>query len=310
MKVTALAGGVGGAKLVNGLSKIIPGNDLSVIVNTGDDFLFHGLYVCPDIDTVLYTLAGVNNPATGWGRRGETWNVLDELRHFNDDIWFHVGDKDLATHLERTRLLANSISLTAVTHHLAKKLNIKCNVLPMTNSQVRTMLETDELGRLEFQEYFVKHKFQPTVRSIDFEGSEEAELSLEVVQALEEADLVVFCPSNPFVSIAPILAVPGIKDFIRNKKTVAVSPLINGKAIKGPAAKMFQELGMKPGTPSVAFYYQDLVDGLIYDYQDGDLTNEIYRWGIIPLAANTLMVDEQTQTNMAKIVCGFGKDLV
>lgn len=307
MKVTALAGGVGGAKLVNGLSKIIPGNDLSVIVNTGDDFLFHGLYVCPDIDTVLYTLAGVNNPATGWGRRDETWNVLDELRHFNDDIWFHVGDKDLATHLERTRLMVNSISLTAVIHHLAKKLNIKCQVLPMTNSQVRTILVTEELGRLEFQEYFVKHKFQPTVKSIDFEGSEDAELSFEVIQALKEADLVVFCPSNPFVSIAPILAVPGIKDLIRNTKTVAVSPLVNGKAIKGPAAKMFQELGMKPGTPSVAYYYQDLVDGLIYDYQDGDLTNEISRWGIIPLAANTLMVDEKTQTNLAKIVCGFGK---
>lgn len=310
MKVVALAGGVGGAKLVNGLSKVIPGKDLSVIVNTGDDFLFHGLYVCPDLDTVLYTLAGINNPITGWGRNCETWHVLEELRKINEDVWFNIGDKDLSIHLERTRRLATGSTLTEVTRFLIEKFQVCCQVIPMTNTPVRTKVNTRELGRLDFQEYFVKHKFQPVLKSIEFENIENATLSPEVSNSINQADLVVICPSNPFVSIAPILKIPGILPLINNKTTVAVSPLIEGKAIRGPAAKMFKELGIEPGPMAVAEFYKDILNGLVYDEKDGDLTIELHRWGIISLAANTRMIDEECQVKLAEVVCQFGKLLM
>jgi LPPG:FO 2-phospho-L-lactate transferase len=310
MKVVALAGGVGGAKLANGLSKILPAEDLTVIVNTGDDFIFHGLNVSPDVDTVLYTLAGINNPVTGWGRIGETWNTLEELRRLGGEEWFNVGDKDLALHLTRTRQLREGKTLTEVTRYLCSKLGVNIQILPMTNSPVRTKILTDSSGLLDFQEYFVKFKFEPEIKGIFFDGIENAEITPEISSALSSAELVVICPSNPFVSIQPILSVPDMVDLVRNKPCLAVSPIIKGNAIKGPAAKMFRELGLHPGPESIAEFYEGIINGLIYDNLDADLQCDFHRWGIIPLQADTVMVDETTQKSLAAVVIQFGRNLI
>ena len=218
MKVTALAGGVGGARLANGLFKILSADQLSVIVNTGDDFIHSGLYICPDIDTVTYTLAGINNPVTGWGLRDETWNVHDELAKLGSELWFKLGDRDLATHLERTRLLSEGQNLTDITKHFTENRKVNCEILPMTNSPVRTMLKTLNLGVLPFQEYFVKHRFEPVISSILFDGINDAVLTDAVSDALTSCDLIVICPSNPLVSVYPILAVPGVEELIQKNQ--------------------------------------------------------------------------------------------
>ena len=232
MKVVALAGGVGGAKLANGLAQILEPDDLTIIVNTGDDFIYSGLYICPDLDTVTYTLAGINDPINGWGLRNESWNVLNTLELLGHPIWFKLGDRDLAMHIERTRLLQSGISLTEVVHSLSRKLGVRPLILPMADSQVQTMIDTYEFGLLTFQEYFVKHRFQPTVKSIEFVGIKDTLIPDPVHKALESTDLVIFCPSNPFVSIQPILTVPGIRDLVSQKPVIAVSPLIRGKTLK------------------------------------------------------------------------------
>lgn len=310
MKVVALAGGVGGAKLANGLSKALPAEDLTIIVNTGDDFIFHGLHVSPDLDTVLYTLAGMNNPVTGWGRIGETWNTLEELQRINGEEWFNVGDKDLALHLTRTQLLQEGKTLTDATLYLCAQLGVHTHILPMTNAPVRTKILTDSLGLLEFQEYFVKYKFEPEIKGIFFEGIENAEMTPEISAAISFSDLVVICPSNPFVSIQPILSVPGMFDLIRNKTSLAVSPIIKGNALKGPAAKMFRELGLQPGPEAIAEFYEGIIKGLVYDIQDANLQCDFDRWGIIPMQADTVMIDEETQKSLAATVIQFGRKLI
>ncbi len=273
-RVVALCGGVGGAKLALGLSKCVPGSRLTVIVNTGDDFVHHGWLICPDIDTVVYTLAGIVNPETGWGRAGESWNFMAELAALGGEDWFRLGDRDLATHAVRTARLAAGARLTEVTAEIAASFGVAATILPMTDDPVRTMVETDE-GVLAFQHYFVRRRCEPRVRSIRYEGAMEAGLTPEVEAALTAPGLraIVLCPSNPYLSIDPMLAIPGMRRKIADAgaPVVAVSPIVGGSALKGPLAKMMAELGMRVDPQTVIDHYDALVDVFIADRQDRHL---------------------------------------
>jgi LPPG:FO 2-phospho-L-lactate transferase len=297
MKITALAGGVGGAKLAHGLANILPPEDLTIIVNTGDDFEHLGLYICPDLDTVCYTLAGLANPETGWGRANETWNTISNIERLGGPNWFRLGDSDIATHLERTRRLNNGMSLSQVTREFCKAWGIQPTVLPMSDSPVRTMVDTDE-GELAFQEYFVHRHCEPRVKSFRFDGVENAEPAPGTREAIESADAVVICPSNPWVSVDPILRV--IKKI--NKPVVAVSPIIGGKTIKGPAAKMFSELGIEPSALAVAEHYKGLLSGFVLDTIDAELSNQIF---VRTSVTNTVMNHLTDRTRLATDVLHF-----
>jgi len=309
IKITALAGGVGGAKLADGLANVLSGDQLTVIVNTGDDMNFYGLHISPDLDTVCYTLAGWANPATGWGQKDETWTVFETLSKIGAPDWFRLGDHDLAIHLERTRLLAAGFSLTEVTHQLCNVMGVKHRVLPMSDQPVRTLVHTRDNRQLNFQEYFVKEQCKPEVSSFEFVGLGEALPGKAVVTALEECDLVVFCPSNPWVSIDPILKLGNIREILKKKKVVAVSPIVAGKTIKGPAAKMFAELGIEPGCAAVAEHYRDILSGFILDTVDQPDVEQINRWGIIPLVTNTIMRSTQDRVQLATETINFGLSL-
>ncbi len=269
MKVVALAGGVGGAKLADGLAQALPPGDLSVIVNTGDDFEHLGLHISPDLDTVCYTLAGVANPITGWGRAGETWGALETLSGLGGPSWFRLGDRDLGLHLERTRRLRRGDTLSAITRDFCRQWAIASAVLPMSDDPVPTWVSTLE-GELAFQEYFVHRQCHPQVTGFRFEGVEQARPAPGILEALREAALIVICPSNPWVSIDPILAVPGIRSAMQSAAApvIAVSPIIAGQTVKGPAAKMYAELGIQPSARSVANHYGDLLRGFVMDDQD------------------------------------------
>lgn len=273
MKVVVLVGGVGGAKLAYGLAQVLPPEDLTVIVNTGDDTWLYGLRICPDLDTIMYTLSGLVNKENGWGLANETFNTLSAMRRYGEDTWFGLGDQDMATHILRTRLLHAGHSLTDVTIQLTKKLGIHQQILPMTNASVATIVDTKEYGEIDFQTYFVRYRWQPTVTSLRLSGIGDATVSPEVEAALKAADAVIIGPSNPWLSIDPILAVPGIRDLIteRGIPRVAVSPIVGGEAIKGPAAKLMVELGHESSSEAVAQYYGDLINGFVYDVVDGDL---------------------------------------
>jgi len=310
MKVTALAGGVGGARLASGLARLLTPDDFAVVVNTGDDFIYSGLLVCPDLDTVTYTLAGINDPSNGWGIKNDTRQVLNALEQLGHPIWFSLGDRDIATHIERTRLIALGYSLTETTEFISKKLNVENAILPMTDSVVRTMIETEEYGVIAFQEYFVRHHFQPAVRNIFFDGFENAILSDELQSKIVLSDLIVMCPSNPFVSIDPILSIPGIRDLLKEKVLIAVSPLIGGKTVKGPAGKMMIEMGFTPSSLNIAKHYGDLLSGIVIDHLDHDDAELIRRCGIIPLETEILMPNNATQTRLAKEVLEFGNHII
>ncbi|MGH2621501.1 MAG: 2-phospho-L-lactate transferase [Anaerolineales bacterium] len=308
MKVVALAGGVGGAKLVDGLAGVLPPEDLSVIVNTGDDFEHLGLAICPDLDTVTYTLAGLANPDTGWGRRDETWSFLDALRTLGGPTWFKLGDRDLALHIERTRRLGAGESLSAVTHGLGAALGVTVQVLPMTDQPVRTRVQTDE-GELGFQQYFVERACEPAVRGFRFEGADQAVPAPGVLEVLRAADLVVFCPSNPWVSLDPILSIPGIRTAIEAKPSIGVSPIVGGKAIRGPAAKMFSELGIEPTALAVAEHFRNLIRALVIDLSDAPMAEPIARLGIQPFVAQTVMLDRSARLALARDVLEFAPEL-
>jgi LPPG:FO 2-phospho-L-lactate transferase len=271
--VVALCGGVGGAKLAHGLSMALPPCDLSIIVNTGDDFEHLGLYISPDLDSVTYALAGLSDPIRGWGRRDETWTFMRALKGLGGDTWFQLGDGDLALHVERTRRLAEGATLSEVTTHLCRALGIGARVLPMSDDPVRTRVLTPD-GWLDFQEYFVHRQCQPVVRDFEFVGADAARAQPHALAALRRKDLraVILCPSNPFVSIEPILAVPGIRAALREREfpVIAVTPIIGGKAIKGPAAKMMAELGLGVSGAAVARRYLGLIDGFIVDETDAE----------------------------------------
>jgi LPPG:FO 2-phospho-L-lactate transferase len=268
----ALSGGIGGAKLSLGLARLL-GERLTVIVNTGDDFEHLGLAVSPDVDTTLYTLAGIANPETGWGRCDETWSCMQAVAELGGPAWFRLGDKDLATHLERTRRLRAGETLTAVTAHLAGRLGVTARVLPMSDDPVRTLVETDA-GTLSFQDYFVRRQCRPIVRSLRYEGAAAARMPAPVAAALAARTLagIIVCPSNPWLSIDPILAVPGLREALRagGAPVVAVTPIIGGKAVKGPTAKIMAELGVEPGVAGIARHYGALLDALLVDAADAE----------------------------------------
>lgn len=301
-KVVALAGGVGGAKLADGLSKILPPEDLTVIVNTGDDFELFGLKISPDIDTVCYTLAGMANPDTGWGRKDETWNALEELKKLDAPSWFNLGDSDLALHLERTRLERQGWSLSEITLQLSKKLGVQQTVLPMTDDQVSTVITTKEFGDLSFQEYFVKYQFTPTMLGYKFIGIDWAHAPEKAIEKLNEADSIIICPSNPWVSVLPILSVREIKEIVKQKRAVAVSPIVGGAALKGPAAKMYREMGVEPSALEVARQYKPYLKGFVIDEIDAIQREAIEQWGIISIAVNTIMTSSQSRKTLAEEV--------
>lgn len=309
MKIVALAGGVGGAKLADGLAQTLPAEDLTIIVNTGDDFEHFGLSICPDLDTVCYTLAGLANPETGWGLAGESWTALEAAKALGAPGWFGLGDRDLGTHLERTRRLRGGDALHAITADFCRAWGIGPQVLPMSDDPVRTMVQT-AAGELAFQNYFVEVRCEPEVRGFRFAGIEAAQPAPGVLAAIAAADLVLICPSNPWVSIGPILGLPGLRAALAAKPVVAVSPIIGGQAVKGPAAKMFRELGIAPSAFAVAEYYGDLLSGLVLDTLDSDQQEAVRELGIITLATASIMQDPGDRARLAAEVLEFGQSLL
>ena len=304
-KVLALAGGVGGAKLAWGLAQVLPPERLVVGVNTGDDDDFHGLHVSPDLDTITYTLAGLSNPETGWGLAGDTFNALEMLKKYQVDTWFNLGDRDLATHIRRTQLLKGGATLSQVTQELCQSLGIGHRVVPMSDQPVRTVISTPE-GDLPMQNYFVQRRSEPRVLGIAYNGAGEASPAPALAEALVDCELVVFCPSNPFLSVGPILAVPGIReglrDLARPRLRVAVSPIVGGDSVKGPAGKIMAELGKEVSCVGVAREYRDVCDVLLIDEQDVGLAAEIRSLGIEPLVAPIIMDTEADKIGLAKLI--------
>lgn len=309
LRVVALAGGVGGSKLVDGLAAILPPDHLTVIVNTGDDFEHLGLSISPDLDTIAYTLAGLANPQTGWGRTDETWSFLETLETLGGPTWFQLGDRDLALHHERTRRLKEGQSLTEVTRHVCQAMDISVTLLPMTDQPVRTIVITDE-GELAFQDYFVARRCEPRVKGFRFAGVKTATPAPGVMEALSLADLIVLCPSNPWVSLDPILAVKGMREAVCEKLIVGVSPIVSGKAIKGPAAKMYEELNLQPSAFTVAEHFQDLLTGIVIDEQDRRLASDIRSLDIHVLVTDTIMKNKRDRIGLGEEVLGFAEEMM
>jgi LPPG:FO 2-phospho-L-lactate transferase len=305
IKVVALAGGVGGARLADGLAQVLLPENLTIIVNTGDDFEHLGLYICPDLDTVCYTLAGVANPITGWGRADETWRALEVLSQLGGPAWFRLGDQDLGLHLERTRRHRAGQPLSQIVQHFCQVMGIRPRILPMTDDFTPTWVYTIE-GEMPFQEYFVRRQCQPVVTGFRFQGAETASPAPGVLDAIHQADLVVFCPSNPWVSLDPILAIPGVRAAVAARPVVAVSPIIGGQTVKGPAGKMFAELGIPPSAAAVARHYDRLLKGFVIDHQDAALASEIQGSAIATLVTNILMKTPLDRARLAKEVIDFG----
>jgi LPPG:FO 2-phospho-L-lactate transferase len=311
MKVVALAGGVGGAKLAAGLQDVLQEGDLSVVVNTADDFDLWGLHICPDLDTVMYTLAGMANPETGWGIAGESFESLNMLGRYGEDTWFKLGDRDLATHVLRTDCLRSGGTLTRVTATLSGALGVENAVLPMTDDSVSTVLQTPE-GRLEFQEYFVRRGQRDEVLAVELRGIEDARPSGEVLAAISGADAIVFCPSNPVVSVGPILAVPGMKEALAASRApkVAVSPIVGGRALKGPADKMLLSLGHEASATGVAAMYSGLVDGMVVDSVDREEQAGIEDFGMRVFVTDAVMRDARDRARLARETLEFGAGMV
>ena len=308
-RVVALSGGIGGAKLALGLYRTLPADALTVVCNTGDDFEHLGLSISPDLDTVLYTLAGIANPETGWGRRDESWTFMTALADLGGETWFQLGDADLATHVLRTHRLAAGESLSAITQDFSRRLGVRARPVPMADQPVRTIVQTRD-GPLPFQRYFVEQRCQPEVTGFAFQGAASASVPSAVREALEDPGLeaVVICPSNPFISVDPILAVPGMRATLAacRAPVVAVTPVIGGRAIKGPTAKMMSELGIPTTSQAVAAHYGDLLDGFVLDETDADEADAI---DLPCLATGALMADEADKRRLACEVLSFARQL-
>ncbi len=304
--VVALSGGVGGAKLALGLSRVLPAQELLIVANTGDDFEHLGLSISPDIDTLTYVLAGLDNPVTGWGRRDETWSFMETIGALGGADWFRLGDRDLALHVERTRRLKAGETLSQVTADLCRRLGIATRVLPMSDDRVRTRVRSDS-GWIDFQDYFVRQQCRPVVRELAFDGADKARAQPDIIAALKGGKVraVVICPSNPFISIEPILAVPGMREAIAacGAPVVAVSPIVGGRAVKGPTAKMMQELGLVVSSASVAKRYRDLLTGYIVDEADAEgIPGKVH-------IASTLMTTLAEKEALARTVLTFADSL-
>ena len=309
LRIAAIAGGVGGAKLTWGLSRVVEPTRLTVISNPADDETFYGLHVSPDLDTQMYTLAGLSNQDTGWGLADESFQSLDMFRRYGEDAWFSLGDLDIATHVLRTRMLHDGLSLTETTQELSRRLGVKCTLVPATDDSLRTKIVSDS-GVLSLQSYFVKHECKPLALSVSYDGSESATASPAASHAIGEADAIVFCPSNPIVSIAPILAVQEIRDRIAKFEgpRVAVSPLIGGRALRGPAAKLMGELGENVSSVGVAERLTGLCDVLVIDNQDITMSDAVRNTGIAPVPRDTIMNDSDAKERLANEVLEIIKE--
>lgn len=308
LDVVALAGGVGGAKLTDGLARSLSAEALTVVVNTGDDFTHLGLRISPDLDTVVYTLAGLADPDHGWGRADETWRALGTMEQLGGPTWFQLGDLDLGLHLFRTHALSAGQPLSEVTERVRRAFGVPVEVLPMTDDPVSTVVESDE-GDLAFQDYFVRHHFEPRVRGFRFVGAAASRPAPGVLPAIERADLVVVCPSNPWVSIDPILAVPSIREALRDKLVIAVSPIVGGRALKGPAAKMCRELGWEPSATTVAEHYRELLTGFVLDVQDINQKEDVAALGMHAEALQTVMKTSDDRVQLAEQLLKFAKTI-
>lgn len=308
-RVLALSGGIGGAKLALGLDRVLAPGALTVVANTGDDFRHLGLHVSPDIDTLLYTLAGLDDPVKGWGRREETWTFMKALEALGGESWFLLGDGDLATHVERTRRLGAGETLSMVTEAFRERFAISSHILPMSDEEVRTRVRTGE-GWLDFQHYFVRRRCEPRVEALEFAGAADARLAPGVAAALADPALeaIIICPSNPYLSVDPILAVPGMREALRARRVpaLAVSPIIAGRAVKGPTAKMMAELGLEPGAATVARHYEGLIDGFVVDTADAGVEVPA---GMRAFAAPTLMRSLDDRIDLARTVLAAAAEL-
>lgn len=304
MRIVVLTGGVGGAKFVLGLQHCEEISKITAIVNTGDDFRHLGLHVSPDIDTLLYTLSGLANVTLGWGREGESWNFMAVLKGLGGPAWFNLGDGDLALHILRSTRLAQHETLSAITSDFAQALGIKATILPMSNAAVSTVLETGS-GLLPFQNYFVEQQCRPVVRSIRFEGAETANAAPGVIEAIQAADAIFIAPSNPYLSIDPILAISGISDALKNARApvIVISPLVGGKAVKGPTTKLMAELGINPDNDSIAAHYGAIANGLLHDHGDVPPAHLTAR------AAATLMTSVDDKRRVAQAALAFAREL-
>lgn len=303
MKITVVAGGVGAARFLEGVVQVVAPEDVTVISNIGDDEEFFGLHVSPDIDIVIYTLAGAVSAEQGWGLEGETYHALEALGRFGYETWFNLGDQDLATHAHRTQMLHDGATLSEATRSIMEAFGLRLMLLPVSDDRIRTIVETDA-GDLPFQEYFVKRRTEDEVRSVRFDGIDEARPAPGVLEAISGADIVAVAPSNPVVSIGPILAVRGVREALRETgaKVVAVSPIIGGKTIKGPADRMMASLGMTPTAAGVAQAYADFLDVLVIDEEDASLAAEVEAAGVRPVVAQTIMRGPEEKRGLAEVV--------
>ena len=299
----AITGGVGGAKLGLGLAKILTGSELTFVVNTGDDFEHLGWHISPDIDTLTYTLSGLANPVLGWGREDETWSFMETLEEFGGESWFRLGDRDLVLHTLRTDMLRNGATLTQATAHITTQLGIENRIYPMSDQPVRTMVNTLE-GPLAFQHYFVRDRCRPSVTGFEFAGITQAELNPKLEGLLDSLDAIIICPSNPFVSVDPLLKIPGVRQALKASPApvIAVSPIVGGKAIKGPTAKMMRELNVPATAAEVAAHYGDLLDGFVLDQQDAALHKTL---SMPTVVAQTVMVSLQDRIDLARTTLEF-----
>jgi LPPG:FO 2-phospho-L-lactate transferase len=306
--IAALAGGVGAARLLGGLVRIVPPRDVTVVVNTGDDTVLHGLHVSPDLDTVTYSLAGVVNPETGWGLTGETWVAMDALERYGGETWFRLGDRDLATHLHRTQRLRDGASLSTITSEVAASWDVGPRLLPMSDDAVRTRVTLADGAEVEFQDYFVRRRHDVEVQAVRFEGAEAARPAPGVLDAIEMAATIIVCPSNPIVSIGPILAVPGVEEAIARRRadTVAVSPIVAGAALKGPADRLLRELGHEASVVGVARLYARLASALVVDEADAALADEVEAEGLRCVVAPAVMSSPDAAASLAQAVLAAG----
>ncbi len=304
--VVTLAGGVGAAKLLAGMIRVHPPQDLLAVVNTADDTVLHGLHVSPDLDTVVYTLAGAVNPDTGWGLAGETWQAMDALDRYGGITWFRLGDRDLATHLYRTHRLAQGADLATVTAEIASAWGLELTVLPVTNDRIETRVTTVDEGEIGFQDYFVRRRHDVAVSAVRVAGSKRAQPAPGLIDTLRAARLIVIAPSNPIVSIGPVLEVPGVRQAVaaRRDAVVAVSPIVGGAALKGPADRLMRELGHECSVVGVARLYQDVAATLVIDEADAHLANDVEAVGVSCVVAPTIMDDTESATALAHIVLG------
>jgi LPPG:FO 2-phospho-L-lactate transferase len=310
VRIVAIAGGVGGAKMADGLARAVPDLALSVVVNTADDFDLFGLRISPDLDTVMYTLGGIANPVTGWGVDGDTRNTLDAIERYVGESWFLIGDQDLATHVLRTVWLGRGFPLSEVTHRLAAALSIRTAILPMTDDRVATIVETPG-GPLEFQEYFVRRRQQDEVTGVRFEGADRAVALPDAIEAIERAEIVILCPSNPIVSIGPILAVPGFREALVETRAprIAVSPIIGGKALKGPADRMLASLGLEASALGVARLYDGLIDGFVIDVVDEHLVPAIQAENVDVLVTESVMKSVGDRERLGREIIDFSRSV-